>query len=562
MKNISRFSFLATIVLQGVVLTVPQISLAGMTVSMRDNSFSPQTVAVNIGDTVAWSNNGSLPHSLIAVNGAFNSGPIAPGLSYSTTFTMPGTYIYYDSIYGTAASGMMGTVLVGAVQQAPMPVYGTVVPGAPQGSVAQLQAQAQALMNQIAAMQGQVASNVGATVVDSAACPRIGVSLKPGSSGDDVTRLQQFLATDPSVYPEARITGYYGALTQAAVERWQAKNNIVSSGTPASTGYGVVGPRTAAAMSLLCSTRGSTAPVGGFITLTPVSGNAPLTVNVTATVNTTNSCGAATYTLDFGDGTPLQQIPLPPGSCTPLNQTYPHTYLYGGTYYVKLAAGVHSTSATVVVSGAAAPPTGQFTQGLPLETYNANPKSGSAPLLVYFSGIVNSNDAGFCNGGCASILDFGDGSSASINLPAVAGGWLNYSVSHIYTSVGGFKATLYQGGAGTSQPVVGSATIIVGASGGGSVSSSAYTAPTVTSGSNPLTFTIQFDLPSSCTGYDFSWGDSTSHTTQIDGGSSCAQGQVTKSFTHTYTTSGAFTIVLKRGPLLGRVDDVSVTITQ
>ena len=55
--------------------------------------------------------------------------------------------------------------------------------------------------------------------------------------------LQQWLYQN-GYYPQGLVTGYYGALTQAAVQNFQAKNGIVSSGTPDSTGYGNVGPKT------------------------------------------------------------------------------------------------------------------------------------------------------------------------------------------------------------------------------------------------------------------------------------------------------------------------------
>lgn len=70
-----------------------------------------------------------------------------------------------------------------------------------------------------------------------------------GETGGNVTSLQQFLATDSSVYPEALVTGYYGPLTRAAVQRYQCKQGIVCTGAAASTGYGRVGPRTLAAIN-------------------------------------------------------------------------------------------------------------------------------------------------------------------------------------------------------------------------------------------------------------------------------------------------------------------------
>ncbi|OGG57058.1 hypothetical protein A3D71_02775 [Candidatus Kaiserbacteria bacterium RIFCSPHIGHO2_02_FULL_55_20] len=72
------------------------------------------------------------------------------------------------------------------------------------------------------------------------------IQMSPGDSGAQVSALQTFLAADSTVYPEGLVTGYYGALTMAAVERYQCKNGIVCSGDPASTGYGRVGPLTLA----------------------------------------------------------------------------------------------------------------------------------------------------------------------------------------------------------------------------------------------------------------------------------------------------------------------------
>ena len=62
--------------------------------------------------------------------------------------------------------------------------------------------------------------------------------------GPEVTKLQSLLAKDQSIYPEGSITGYFGSLTQKAVQRFQCKYKIVCSGTPETTGYGIVGPKT------------------------------------------------------------------------------------------------------------------------------------------------------------------------------------------------------------------------------------------------------------------------------------------------------------------------------
>ncbi|MFY9462445.1 MAG: peptidoglycan-binding protein [Candidatus Sungiibacteriota bacterium] len=68
-----------------------------------------------------------------------------------------------------------------------------------------------------------------------------GSDLALGSRGDDVTRLQQLLASDPSIYPEGSVTGYFGSLTVKAVRAFQAKYGISQLGR--------VGPATRAKLA-------------------------------------------------------------------------------------------------------------------------------------------------------------------------------------------------------------------------------------------------------------------------------------------------------------------------
>ena len=71
----------------------------------------------------------------------------------------------------------------------------------------------------------------------------IGRNLSRGSLGSDVELLQRALHAR-GYYPEAIFSGYYGPLTEEAVKRFQQAERIVSSGTPSTTGYGAVGPKT------------------------------------------------------------------------------------------------------------------------------------------------------------------------------------------------------------------------------------------------------------------------------------------------------------------------------
>jgi len=84
--------------------------------------------------------------------------------------------------------------------------------------------------------------------------------LDMGDRGSEVTELQTYLATNASIYPEGLVTGYFGQLTKAAVERFQTTQGIISQGTPATTGYGRVGPQTIVRINSLLGSGGDTSP--------------------------------------------------------------------------------------------------------------------------------------------------------------------------------------------------------------------------------------------------------------------------------------------------------------
>ncbi len=60
-------------------------------------NFSPGTVVVVIGqnNTVTFVNKDTSPHTVTADDGSFDSGNIAPGASWTYTFTTPGTFHYH-----------------------------------------------------------------------------------------------------------------------------------------------------------------------------------------------------------------------------------------------------------------------------------------------------------------------------------------------------------------------------------------------------------------------------------------------------------------------------------
>ncbi len=77
-------------------------------VNIKSTGFVPKAVTVAGGDTVQWKNVDTVNHQVVANNGAFASGAIAPNHAYSKRLDTPGTYPYHDALHPT----LKGTVKV------------------------------------------------------------------------------------------------------------------------------------------------------------------------------------------------------------------------------------------------------------------------------------------------------------------------------------------------------------------------------------------------------------------------------------------------------------------
>jgi plastocyanin len=77
-------------------------------VTIASFAFAPASKSISKGDTVTWTNNDSSPHTVTAADGSFNSGNMAPGATFSHTFTSAGTFSYVCSYH----SGMQGSIVV------------------------------------------------------------------------------------------------------------------------------------------------------------------------------------------------------------------------------------------------------------------------------------------------------------------------------------------------------------------------------------------------------------------------------------------------------------------
>jgi plastocyanin len=128
--------------LAGVVTALAVAAPAGAastTVLIGATFFDPQTVTVTAGDTVTWTN-GQGRHTVTSDGGAFDSGPLAEGQTFSFQFTTPGTYPYRDRLN---PSGARGTVIVQALNNAPPSAGFTATPtSAPTGTAISFDASA------------------------------------------------------------------------------------------------------------------------------------------------------------------------------------------------------------------------------------------------------------------------------------------------------------------------------------------------------------------------------------------------------------------------------------
>ncbi|KAG0306284.1 hypothetical protein BGZ98_002657 [Dissophora globulifera] len=122
-----RFSTVA--ILSAVVAAA---SAAQLTVVIKNLSFVPATLNVQPGDSVTWTNNDTVTHTVTSGAGAssgggygsgyastdaatFDSGNVAPGQTFSYTFAAAGTTAYHCNIHST----MKATVISGTPNTTP-----------------------------------------------------------------------------------------------------------------------------------------------------------------------------------------------------------------------------------------------------------------------------------------------------------------------------------------------------------------------------------------------------------------------------------------------------------
>jgi len=180
-----------------------------------------------------------------------------------------------------------------------------------------------------------------------------------GSRGDGVKLVQGFLVSENLLTGDSA-TGYYGEQTEKAVREWQKRENIVSSGDARSTGWGMIGKRTRAAMHKRCNDHipnwndndnEDDDNERGSLKVNPESGKAPLSVTLSgfpdAVAKKVSECRYATttrggdrngLTVDWGDGTtaPSAMSSTNPSGTSCTDAVKKHTYANVGNYTITV----------------------------------------------------------------------------------------------------------------------------------------------------------------------------------------------------------------------------------
>src|SRR3989344_6718499 len=86
--------------MKGSNVPVPNDGFSGNSVEVKDFSFSPATINVNVGESITWTNKDSASHTIVSDSGSeIGSGTIQNDGTYSHTFNSAGTYAYHCGLH-------------------------------------------------------------------------------------------------------------------------------------------------------------------------------------------------------------------------------------------------------------------------------------------------------------------------------------------------------------------------------------------------------------------------------------------------------------------------------
>ena len=107
-----RFAFAVVLIALGVGCSDAAAPNDQPEVAVRDNSFSPSTEAIAVGETVTWTWSGSQQHNVSWDAGSPTASATQSSGTYQRAFAQAGKYDYHCTIHGTPGAGMHGAVTV------------------------------------------------------------------------------------------------------------------------------------------------------------------------------------------------------------------------------------------------------------------------------------------------------------------------------------------------------------------------------------------------------------------------------------------------------------------
>jgi len=91
------------------VAAAPAVPVAAApAVHISNFTFGPALLKVRVGQTVTWTNDDDIPHTIVATDHSFKSKVLDTGERFSFTFTRPGLVTYFCSLH----PHMTGKVMV------------------------------------------------------------------------------------------------------------------------------------------------------------------------------------------------------------------------------------------------------------------------------------------------------------------------------------------------------------------------------------------------------------------------------------------------------------------
>ena len=100
---------------------------ATVPIKIQEFLFQPNTITINLADSVKWTNQGTFPHTTTSDNNLWNSNTLSSGASFIRRFDKAGKFIYHCSIH----PGMVGTVIVRTAEQTQIKIGKDIISASP-----------------------------------------------------------------------------------------------------------------------------------------------------------------------------------------------------------------------------------------------------------------------------------------------------------------------------------------------------------------------------------------------------------------------------------------------